>query len=94
MNYKIKEGYTLVKVCDTHLLVAKRSLWGERTGIRPIPKKYALCWTLMEKGKTSSEMIRSLTDLFHKSYDEFADRFSPILADLADDGYLEEAEDR
>ncbi|MBR2553979.1 MAG: hypothetical protein IKE94_03855 [Aeriscardovia sp.] len=92
MNYRIKEGFTLVKVCDTHILVAKRSLWGERAGIRPVPKKYAVCWTLMEKGKTSDEVVRSLADLFHKSQEEVRERFSPVFTNLANDGYLEEAE--
>lgn len=92
MNYKIKSGYTLIKVCDTHLIVAKRSRWENQSRILPISKKYAVCWTLMENGKTSDEMIQSMADLFHKPLDEVSKRFSPIITKLANGGYLEEVE--
>lgn len=94
MNYRIKPGFTMIKVCDTHLIVAQRSRWKDHARIIPISKKYAICWTLMENGKTSDDMILSVADLFHMSSDEVSRRFAPIISKLAQDGYLEETEAR
>jgi len=88
MNYKIRPGFVMIKICDTHLLVAKRELWDKYNRVRPVPVKYALCWNLMAQGKSSDEVIQSVCKLFNKSEDEISRKFSPIFQKLADDGYL------
>lgn len=93
MNYKIKPGYVLLKVCDTHLLVANRQLWDNSSRVRVIPKKYAVCWALMEQGKTSDDVIRSLAELLHKPIGEVEKRLTKTFQNLAEDGYLIEVKE-
>lgn len=88
MNYKINPGFVLIKICDTHLLVAKREMWEQHNRVHVISKKYAVCWSLMEQGKTSDEVIQSMGDLFHKPFEEVSRRFDPVFQDLARKGYL------
>lgn len=78
----------MIKICDTHLLIAKREHWEENSTVRIIPKKYAVCWALMEQGRTSDEVIQSMADLFKKPFGEVAEKFSSVFQNLANDGYL------
>lgn len=94
MNYKIKPGFVLLSICNTHILVAKRECWENNAVIRQMPPKYVLVWTLMEKGKTSNEAIQSISQTFHKTHDEVEKRFSSVIQSLAESGYLIQVEEK
>ena len=88
MIYNICPGIIMLKVCDTHLLVAKRELWKNFPRVRPIPRKHALIWFLMEKGRNSEEVMLAFSELFNKSIDDIHQQFDPVLNQLAEEGYL------
>ena len=88
MNYKINPSYVLVKICDTNLLVAKREKWEENPVVQPVPPIHALFWPMMDKGKTSEEVIQAFSKGFQKPREVIEKMFSGIVDNLADNGYL------
>jgi|GEM_PF-2390068 len=93
MAYKIRPGFVLLNICDAHLLVATRPLWSEFPRVRPLPRLWAACWTLMEKGRTDREVVASFAKLFRKPEDEVDRRFEEMFSTLAQEGYLISSED-
>lgn len=88
MAYKARPGFVLLNICDAHLLVATRPLWAEFPRIRPLPNAWAVCWTLMEKGKTDQDVINMFMRLFNAPEAAMHKRFDPIFSGLAEEGYL------
>ena len=88
MAYKIKPGITMIQVCGQHMLVASRSLWKEHPRVRPVPKSWAVCWALMENGKTDEEVMSDFMKLFKKTEEEITSRFGKIFQKMFEEGYL------
>ena len=94
VSYKTNPGVTLIKICDTNLLVATRAQWEKCPLIRPIPKLWAACWRLMEDGKSDQDVIQTFVSLLHRSEREITDRFNKIFESLADEGLLIVSEEK
>ena len=88
MAYKIRPGIEMIQVCGQNLLVASRPVWEDLPRVRPIPKIWAVCLTLMKDDKTDEEAVRTFADLFHKPQEEVRLRFEKIFQKLAEEGYL------
>ena len=88
MSYKVRPGITLVQICDTFLLVAQRSVWEEFPKIRPIPRRWAACWRIMEQGNSEKEAVRAFAGLLRRPEEEIWPGFEPIFRTLAEEGYL------
>lgn len=93
MGYRIHPGIVLLRICDVDMLVAKREVWEEFPHIRPLPKLWGLCWYMMEKGRTSDEVIDAFVRMFGKTEDEEKERLGKIFEKLYEEGYLIHVED-
>lgn len=93
MVYKTRTGVVMIQVCGQHILAATRPIWSECARLRPIPKSWAVCWNLMGKDKTDTDVIRAFVELFHKSEDEVRERFEKVFHQLAAEGFLIEVPD-
>ena len=90
MAYKARTGITMIQVCGQNMLVASRPVWEKFPRVRPIPKAWAVCWALMQNGRTDEEAVRSFAELFKRPEEEVAARFGKIYGKLAEEGYLVE----
>ena len=93
MTYKTRPGIVLVSVCDAHLLVATRPLWSAFPRVRPIPRHWAACWAVMEKGKSEQEAILAFARLFSIPEEDIRRRLQKMFSALSEEGYLISAED-
>ena len=92
MAYKTLPGIEMIQVCGQNLLVASRSAWEKCPRVRPIPKSWAVCWSLMANDKTDEDAIKTFAALFHKPEEEVHSHFDRIYQKLAEEGYLIEAD--
>ncbi len=88
MIYKIRPGIVRLKICDVDILAATREVWENCPTIRPLPRLWACCWAIMEKGSTSADVIRTFAKLFGQSEDEARQRLDKIFSELYKQGYL------
>ena len=93
MIYKTRPGIVLLRICDVDVLTATRKVWGECPAVRPVPRMWAGCWALMEKGRTSEEVIGTFTRLFQQPEEEVRIRLGKIFDKLYEEGYLISAEE-
>lgn len=91
MAYKKRPGIEMIQVCGQNMLVAERAVWEDLPRVRPIPKTWAVCWTIMKDDRTDEDAIRSFATLFQKTEEEVKARFGSIYQKLAEEGYLVEA---
>ena len=88
MIYKTRPGIVLLRICDVDLLAATRAVWEQCPAVRPLPRLWACCWALMEKGHTSEEIIRFFANLFQQSEEETKAKFKKCFEELYKEGYL------
>ena len=88
MEYRIRPGIVLLRICDVDMLVAKREVWEECPHIRPLPKLWGLCWFMMEKGRTSNEVVGAFVRMFGHTENEEKERLRKIFEKLYEEGYL------
>ncbi len=93
MNYRIRPGVVLLRICDADLLAATRAIWEQCPAVRPIPRMWAASLSLMEKGRTSEDVIHAFTRLFQTSEEDVNARLGKAFETLYHEGYLVEAED-
>ena len=93
MTYKTRPGIVLLRICDVDVLTATRTVWGQIPVVRPLPRLWAGCWALMEKGHTSEQIISTFARLFQKSEEETSARLNKIFEKLYEEGYLISAEE-
>ena len=93
MIYKVRPGIVCLRICDVDLLVATRAVWEQCPAVRPLPKSWAACWAVMEKGRTSEEAVAAFSRLFHKPEEEMQAKLDKAFDALYREGYLIEAED-
>lgn len=91
MIYKTRPGIVLIRICDVDVLAATRAVWGQCTSVRPLPRLWAGCWALMEKGRTSEEIISVFARLFQQPEDVTREKLEKIFRKLYEEGYLIEA---
>lgn len=90
MAYKTRPGIEMIQVCGQNMLVASRPVWENCPRVRPIPKNWAVCWTLMKDDKTDEDAVRIFADLLHKTEEEIRPRLEKIFQKLAQEGYIVE----
>ena len=93
MVYKTRPGIVLLKICDVDVLAATRQTWEHCPAIRPIPRMWAGCWAVMQKGRTSEDVIDTFVRLFRRPEEEIRKRFDKIFTTLYEAGYLIPAEE-
>lgn len=93
MMYKTRPGIVLLKICDVDILAATRKAWAECPSVRPVPRMWAVCWALMDKGHSSEEVIHTFSQLFNKPEQETRTKLSGIFEALYKEGFLLEAEE-
>ena len=93
MNYRIRPGVVLLRICGADLLTATREIWEQCPAVRPIPRMWAAGLTLMEKGRTSEEVMDAFARLFLQSEEDVGARLGKAFETLYREGYLVAAED-
>lgn len=93
MVYKTRQGITLLNICGTNLLIATRPLWQTCPRVRPLPKFWAACWSIMSNGRNSEEAIMFFSDFLHRTPEELKDKCVPIFETLSKEGFLIPVED-
>ncbi len=93
MNYKTRPGVVMLRVCDVDLLAATRAIWSQCPKIRPLPRLWGGCWALMEKGRTSDEVIAFFSRLFKQTEEATRNKLTPIFEKLYSEGFLIIADD-
>ena len=88
MAYKNRPGIVLIRVCDTDILVAKRESWEECRRVRPVPRLWAVCWSLMEQGKTTDEVVSLFTKTLGMPEEKVLPKLDRIFESLYQEGYL------
>lgn len=88
MSYRIRPGIALINICGTHLLAAERAVWEECPRVRQIPRLWAACWTIMEKGKTDQDVVEAFTDLVSGSEEDIRVRLGKVFTQMYEEGYL------
>lgn len=93
MIYKTRPGIVLLRICDVDILAATRKTWEVCPAVRPLPRMWAGCWALMEKGRTSEEVVHTFMGMFQKSEEEVRKKLDGIFSQLYCEGYLIDAEE-
>ena len=93
MMYERRPGIVLLRICGADLLVATRQIWEKFPAVRPVPRIWAACWGMMEKGYSSEEVIDTFAQLFRKPKEEMRGRLDKVFETLYSEGYLIEAEE-
>ena len=93
MIYKARQGIVLLKICGVDVLAATREAWEKCPRIRPIPRLWAGGWTLLQKEKTSEDVLRVFSDLFKERADVFTQRMEQAFEKLYEEGFLVLADD-
>lgn len=93
MAYRIRPGIVRVRICDTDLLVAKRTIWEECPRVRVIPRLWAACWAVMENDRTDEDVVIAFAGLLRKPEDEVRERFEKIFRTLYNENYLIEVQE-
>ena len=92
MGYKARQGIVLLKICGVDVLAATRQAWGECPRIRPIPRLWAAGWMLMQKGRTSDEVLNAFSNLFKDGEGGLTQKLKRAFEKLHEEGFLISAE--
>ncbi len=92
MTYKVRPGIVHLRICGVDILAATRALWEQCPAVRPLPRKWAVTWTLLEKG-SSETVVNTFCRLLRKPKEEVQEEFEKVFEELYKEGYLIEAED-
>ena len=87
MIYKARQGIVLLKICGVDVLAATREAWEKCPRIRPIPRLWAGGWTLLQKGRTTEEVLQTFSGLF-KNREGFTDKLEQAFEKLYEEGFL------
>lgn len=93
MVYITRPGISLIRICDTDILVASRSEWEKCPVIRPVPRLWAACWHIMEQGKTDREVVTAFASLLKKPEEEIRAKLNKVFATLTSEGLMIESGD-
>lgn len=88
MVYKTRPGVILIKICGVDILAATRQAWEECPMVRPIPRIWAACWSLMEKGRTSDDVMKFFIRFFHKPEEDVRSMLGTMFEKLYQEGFL------
>ena len=93
MVYKTRPGVVLLRICDVDLLAATRAVWEQCPAVRPLPRLWAGCWGMMEKGRTSEEVTEFFVRVFRLPEEEIREKLKEAFEKLYKEGYLIAAEE-
>lgn len=88
MVYRTRPGVILIKICGVDILAATRQAWEGCPVVRPVPRIWAACWSMMEKGRTSDDVMRFFIRLIHKPEEEVRSVLGTMFEDLYKEGLL------
>ncbi len=94
MAYKIRPGAVMLKICDSFILTATHDIWEDCRHVRPIPKMWAACWKIMEKGMSDEEAIEAFATLYGQPKEQIRGRYDEIFRTLFEDGFLIKDEEK
>ena len=83
----------MIRICDVDILTATRKTWEVCPAVRPLPRMWAACWHLMEKGRSSEEVIQTFVSLFHQPEEKVRLKLDKIFLKLFEEGYLISSEE-
>ena len=89
MNYKVRDGVHLVKICDAFLLIPDYSASDFCKGIQSLNFIELIVWKQIEKGKTREEIIGIISALFFQDKNIAENKLIEIIKKLSDRNYLE-----
>ncbi len=93
MNYKLRPGVVMVRICDVNILAATREIWDQCPQIRPLPFKWYLGCSMMALGRSSEVSLRTISKVLGKAMEELHQQYDPIFAKLCEEGFLVPAEE-
>lgn len=88
MEHKARPGIVLLNICGTPLLTATRQAWKDVPRVRPIPRMWSGCWSLMSNGRTIEEAIAAFARLLRLSEQTVQEQILPMVETLSREGYL------
>ena len=88
MAYKARKGIVLLKICGVDVLASTREAWDECPSIRPIPRLWAGGWTLLQKGRTTDDVLKVFSDLFKDKAFIFSQKLEQAFEQLYKEGFL------
>lgn len=94
MMYERRPGIVLLRICDADLLAATRQAWEQCPVVRPVSRVMAACWSMMEQGYSSEEVVNTFARLFRKPPEAIHAKLDKAFETLCNEGYLIKTEDK